>query len=201
MCSDESICFSYLEIYWVIETPFIESIWWIFRKSISVATMSRKYASEKSFLSALHMLRAVSFDLRCFASCKPLHLLFLSHVLSSVHISNLEKTIITSSLMASLLVLVELAFMIHESHCSEHSWSILEDFFHQLHLLFRWKAKIFPALCSMKACRIFLIQWLSDFASDFIDTSDDDRIVFRNYFRSAFSFCCENDCSTDSKAE
>ena len=49
------------------------------------------------------------------AVLEPLHLLLGSHSLPSVHVSNLEVSIVTATLVATLCIRVELTLMVHKS--------------------------------------------------------------------------------------
>lgn len=203
MCSDEHICFSYLKIYWVIEPPFLKPLWWIFCKTICVTSVPCKNTSEHSFLSWVPVLIAISFwwHLPCFAICEPFHLLLVSHLSTSVDFSDLEQSDVTSVFWTTFCFRIELRFMIHDCNCCDHSSPVFIYLFHCFKLCFAWKPEILPSFCSVITCRESLIERFFDLSCDFIDASDDDWIVFCNYFWCWFSFCWEKCWSTSCNCE
>lgn len=148
--------------------------------------MTSENTPQETFLTIVDMLEAISLrrELPSLSRFEPFHLLLVGHCFSSVHVADLEKTIIAPAIVTPFRVRIELTLVIYKSDSRDNRRAVSVYGFQVLHLSLAREHKIFPVL-SIEASAIVRI-WiyrLFYFASDLISASDDVWIVLDLSFR------------------
>lgn len=81
-----------------------------------------------------------------FPFLEPLHLLNIRHIFASVHVSDLEKSIITTTFVTSFCFRIPLALVRDQSDSSDDRSFYLEDSLKLFHLCLARKHYVFPPL-------------------------------------------------------